>query len=359
MQKSILFVFELEAGMIIAEDVFSPTGQLLAPAHTRLDNTSIKKLRLYNITTVAVVDDNNEVRKIDGIEPTYCERVRQSADFQEFKAEYTQNLENFHDAINDIVKQNAPVDTDSLLKETSSLLEATSNSFYLFDMLHNMREFDDATFAHCLNVALIANMMGKWLKMPEEDIKVLTLCGLLHDIGKLTTPEHILMKPGKLTEGEYDIIKNHVKEGYQYLKKQDIDPRIKEACLFHHERCDGTGYPYGFTGKKIPAFAKIISIADVYDAMTAKRVYRGPICPFTVVKFLETEGYSKYDPHYLLPFLENVVATYINTTVRLNNGQIGDVVLLNKLSPSKPLLKCGHNFIDLYEHPELKIEAII
>lgn len=359
MRKSILFVFELEAGMIIAEDVFSPTGQLLAPAQTRLDNASIKKLRLYNITTVAVVDGDNEIRKIDGMEPTYCERIKQRPDFQAFKAEYTQNLEDFHDTINDIVKHNAPVDTDTLLEETSSLLEASPNSFHLFDMLHNMREFDDVTFAHCLNVALIANMMGKWFKMSEEDIEVLTLSGLLHDIGKLTTPEHILMKPGKLTDGEYDIIKNHVTEGYKYLKDQDLDPRIKEACLFHHERCDGSGYPYGFSGNKIPEFAKIIAIADVYDAMTAKRIYRGPICPFTVAKFLETEGYSKYDPHYMLPFLENVVSTYINTTVRLNNGQIGEVVLLNKLSPSKPLLKCGHDFIDLYEHPELKIEAII
>lgn len=358
MQKSILFVFELESGMITADDVFSPTGQLLIPQQTVLDEASIKKLKLYNVTTIAVVDNDN-IRHIVGIEPTYSERIKQSEDFQTFKTEYVENIEDFHGVINDIVKQNTPVNPQVLLAQTSTLLDSSASSFHLFDMLHNMREFDDSTYAHSLNVALIATVFGKWLKMSDEDINVLTLCGLLHDIGKLTTPEQILMKPGKLTDAEYSIMKNHVTEGYKYLKDQDIDPRIKEACLYHHERCDGTGYPMGLTCDKIPDFAKIISIADVYDAMTAKRVYREPLCPFVVVKFLEDESYSKYDPRFIIPFLENVVSTYINTTVRLDNGMVGEVVLLNKTALSKPLVKCGNEFIDLKNHPEIKIEAII
>lgn len=357
MQKSILFVFELEPGMITAGDVFSPTGQLLIPGQTRLDEISIKKLKLYNVTTIAVIDNN--IRNIPGIEPTYSERIKQTEEFQTFRSEYIDNINAFHDSINDIVRHNTPVNPQELLVQASSLLDSSATSFHLFDMLHNMREFDDSTYAHCLNVSLIATVFGKWLKMSEDDINVLTLCGLLHDIGKLTTPEQILNKPGKLTDAEFSIMKNHASDGYKYLKDQDIDPRIKEACLYHHERCDGTGYPYGLTGDKIPDFAKIISIADVYDAMTAKRVYRGPLCPFVVVKFLEDESYSKYDPRFILPFLENVASTYINTTVRLNDGRTGEVVLINKTALSRPLIKCGSGFIDLSEHPELKIEAII
>lgn len=359
MQKSILFVFELEPGMITADDVYSPTGQLLIPAQTMLDEASIKKIKLYNVITIAVIDNNNDIRHVTGIEPTYSEKIKQSKDFQVFKAEYLENINDFHNIINDVVTQNAPVNPEALLVQASSLLDSSNTSFHLFDMLHNMREFDDATFVHCLNVSLIANVFGKWLKMSEEDINVLTLAGLLHDIGKLTTPEKILNKPGKLTDDEFSIMKNHASEGYKYLKDQDIDPRIKEACLYHHERCDGTGYPFGLSGDKIPDFAKIISIADVYDAMTAKRVYREPLCPFAVVEFLEDESYSKYEPRYILTFLENVASTYINTTVRLNNGMVGDVVLLNKTVPSKPLIKCGSKFVDLKDHPELKIEAII
>ena len=222
-----------------------------------------------------------------------------------------------------------------------------------------MREFDDSTFAHCLNVALIARVLGQWLKMSSEDIDVLTLSGLLHDIGKLATPEPILTKPDKLTDDEYTIMKDHARCGYQYLKNQALDPRIKEACLFHHERCDGTGYPMGLSADKIPDFAKIISICDVYDAMTANRVYRKALCPFTVIKFLEEESFTKYDPRFSLVFLENVVSSYINTTVRLNNGMIGEVVLINRHSLSKPMLRCGNDYIDLSKTPDLKIEAII
>lgn len=358
MSKSILFTFELESGMVTAEDVFTTAGQLLVPENTMLDNSSINKLRLYSIATVAIIDEIPEQNE-PASNYTYFEKIKNTEEFQIFKSEYLENIAEFHDSINDIVTKNAPINPSELLAQTAGLLDSSSTSLHIFDMLHNMREFDDSTFTHCINVSLICRVFGKWLHMSENDIDVLTLSGLLHDIGKLTMPEQILTKPGKLTNDEYRIIKNHVKNGYDYLKKQQIDPRIKEACLFHHERTDGSGYPFGLSGKKIPDFAKIVSIADVYDAMTANRVYRGPLCPFTVIKFFEDEGYNKYDPRFLLIFLENVVSTYIHATVRLNNGKTGEVVLINKQALSKPMIRCGNEFIDLSKNPELQIEDII
>ena len=93
--------------------------------------------------------------------------------------------------------------------------------------------------------------------------------------------------------------------------------------------------------------------------MTARRVYRGPMCPFTVIKYIEDEGYNKYHPRFLLTFLENVVSSYIHTTVLLNNGLTGEVVLINRHALSRPMIQCGEEFIDLAKNPELKIEAII
>ena len=356
MNKSILFTFELEPGMITAEDVYTTAGQLLIPVNTLLDDSSIYKLKLYNVATVAVLDSMEEpVSEL----ATYSERIKSSEEFQAFKEEYLENIDEFQNTINDIVTKNAPLNPSELLEQTASLLDSSSTSIHIFDMLHNMREFDDSTFTHCLNVALICNVFGKWLNMSEDDIDTLTLSGLLHDIGKLTTPEEILTKPGKLTTAEYQIMKDHVKNGYAYLKNQEIDPRIEEACLFHHERCDGSGYPYGLTGNKIPEFARIVAIADVYDAMTAKRVYRGPMCPFTVIKFIEDEGYNKYDPRFLLTFLENVVSSYIHTTVRLSNGKTGEVVFINRQDFSRPMVQCQDEFIDLSKNPDIKIEAIL
>ena len=143
------------------------------------------------------------------------------------------------------------------------------------------------------------------------------------------------------------------------LKDKNIDNRIKEVCLFHHEKCDGSGYPFGLKSDKIPLMAKIVTVADVYDAMTAARVYRGSMCPFDVIKIMEDESFSKYDPNVLLPFINHVVSSYLHTNVRLSDGRIGEVVLINSNRLSRPSIMCSGEFIDLSKRPDLSINAIL
>ena len=115
----------------------------------------------------------------------------------------------------------------------------------------------------------------------------------------------------------------------------------------HHEKCDGSGYPIGLKGNQIDWCAQIVTIADIYEAMTAKRVYRGPISPFKVINMFEEDGLKKYNPKYLLTFLEHVVNSYMNCKVRLSNGEEGDIVFINKVRLSKPMVKTKNHFIDL------------
>jgi putative nucleotidyltransferase with HDIG domain len=222
-----------------------------------------------------------------------------------------------------------------------------------------MRQYDDLTYAHCLNVSLISNVLAGWLHMSEEEQKLATICGLFHDIGKLTIPDSITKKPDKLTDEEYKIMKNHTVSGFRLLQNQDVDDHIKNAALMHHEKCDGSGYPMGLKGDQIDKYAKIVAIADVYDAMTAARVYRGPLCPFTVIEIFEKEGLQCYETEYILCFLENVVQTFINNRVRLTNGLIGDIVYINKHHLSKPMVKCGAQFVDLAMEKDVSIEAFV
>ena len=151
----------------------------------------------------------------------------------------------------------------------------------------------------------------------------------------------------------------HTIKGYNIIKDKDIDSRIVNTILMHHERCDGSGYPNGLTGNQIDDFAKIVAIADVYDAMTSARIYRGPLCPFEVIELFETEGYQKYDAHYLLTFLDGIVQTYIHNEVRLSNGQKGKIVMLNKNALTKPVIQSGKSFIDLSKHKEISILEIL
>ena len=132
------------------------------------------------------------------------------------------------------------------------------------------------------------------------------------------------------------------------------------AALMHHERCDGKGYPLGLPAEKIDMYAKIVSIADVYDAMTAARVYRGPLCPFKVIEIFEHEGLQKYDTKFIMTFLENVVNTYISNTVRLSDGREGTVFFINKQKLSRPILKTQNGYIDLSKEPSnVSIETIL
>jgi len=201
--------------------------------------------------------------------------------------------------------------------------------------------------------------MGKWLGFSKEDTEVLTLAGLLHDTGKIMMPDNILKKPSRLSVTEYEIIKTHPFQGYNLLKGEDLDERIKNAALMHHERCDGSGYPSRLVSNEIDDFAKIVAIADVYDAMTSARIYRGPLCPFDVIHIFESEGLRKFEPRFLLPFLERIVNTYMNNDILLNNGETGTIIMINRLYLSKPVIKTATGFIDLSAEPDLYIMKIL
>ena len=198
-----------------------------------------------------------------------------------------------------------------------------------------------------------------WIISNGDDKKLITACGLFHDVGKLLIPDAILKKPGRLTKDEFDIIKTHPVKGYQLLQKNKLDPHIQYAALMHHEKCDGSGYPIGLKGNQIDWCAQIVTIADIYEAMTAKRVYRGPISPFKVINMFEEDGLKKYNPKYLLTFLEHVVNSYMNCKVRLSNGEEGDIVFINKVRLSKPMVKTKNNFIDLSKQTDINIDSIL
>ena len=364
MSDKTIFIFDAVEGDIVSEDIYTPDGHILVKKGTVLDYSIISNISGNHILEIKVYDreseqsfedseiENNENEK-------YFDKIRKSAQYKQFKKTYDENIIDIKDGLNEVVANNAPIDTDMLIEGTQQILSENKNSLQIFDMLHSMRQFDDLTYVHCVNVALIASIIGKWLGYGEDDIKVLIISGILHDIGKLMIPNEILTKPGKLSSDEFKIMKQHVNLGYEKLKNQNIDMRVKEACLLHHEKCDGTGYPFGLKSKDIPAVAKIIAVADVYDAMTAARVYRGALCPFEVIKIMYNDAFTKFDPAYILPFLKNVASSYIHNDVRLSDGRKVKVILINDNALHLPVVQCGDEFVDLSRSHGLSVSAII
>lgn len=356
-----LSILQLVPGMIVAQAVLSYDKQQVLPAGTVLTDKLITKLDLYGIITVYVQDTvpDSEHLAIAPRNPSYSQRIKSSESFQTFKAGYDLNVDSLRMVINNVIQQNAPLDVCTLLHDTLSFLSKNRGHLGIMDMLHNMREYDDSTFAHCLNVGLICNVFATWLKFDQTEVELTTACGLFHDVGKLLVPHSIITKPGKLSNEEYAEIQKHPLEGYQLLCANNTDIHVQNAALMHHERTDGSGYPMGLSGEQIDKYARIVAIADVYDAMTAARVYRGPQCPFRVIEIFESEGFRKYDVEYLLVFLENIVNSYIRNRCLLSDGTECDIIYINKRHLSKPIVQRGRQYINLAEHKDLSIVEML
>lgn len=348
-------------GMVVAKDVHNASNILVLGKNTVLSDDSITKLTFHSIYSVYIKDEVVEVPKPVTYERTYAtSKVKGSQEFKAFKKQYEHEVENLQVTFQDIISmQSQKIGISELCQKATNMLDDTKSGIHVFDILHNMRDYDDSTFNHSMNVALICNVFADWMHMSAMEKEIATVAGLLHDIGKLRIPDRIVKKPSRLTDEEYDVIKTHPMEGYNILFESRFISSVQNAALMHHERYDGSGYPLGLKGNQIDKFAKMVAIADVYDAMTAARVYRGALCPFKVIEMFEQEGLNMFDPEYILVFLENIVQTYIKNWVRLSNGREGEIVMLNKQKLSRPVILCGTEFINLADHPEITIEEIL
>lgn len=357
---------DLVPGMVTAEDVYNYNSQLIFPKGFLLTERAISKLVFYAVPAIRVEDEIIAVPEVkadlhvETAQPlSHSQMVHESPEFKEFKKKFDQEISDFKDHINQVVRRNAPLDADTMLDSALQLAELGKHSFGVLDLLNNMHDNDDETYTHCLNVALICNVMSDWLNMSEEEIRMATLCGLFHDIGKLEVPDIILHKKGKLTKEERKIVQTHSLSGYNLIKGLDIDTHVKNSALMHHERCDGSGYPFGLTGEKIDPYAKLVAIADVYDAMTSVRAYRKALSPFTTISIMEDEGLQKYETSYIMTFLKNVVNTYINNRVLLSDGEEGEVIFIHREHLARPTVKCGETFLDLSVRKDIEILSII
>lgn len=352
----------LEAGMVTADAIKTKNGQTIMEKGVTLDRQSILRLSFYNIDDVYVEgepDKDGETVSKPGFTPSYSQKVKSSQQFQTFQFDHSLVLSYIKSNFENYVFQKQPLDVHGLLKQTTELFDSCKTSLDLFDMLNNMRSYDDSTYAHSLNVALICRRLGKWLKVDAPSLDTLTLCGLLHDIGKLLIPGEILNKPGQYTDEEFELVKKHTRYGYDLLKDLPLDPHIKIAALLHHERCDGSGYPMALS-EDIDTYALVVAIADVYDAMTAARPHRPPLCPFQVISLFEKDGLQKYNPKFILTFLKHIAQTYQNNRIILNDGRSGTIVMLNQNSLSKPIIQFdGGECVDLSTRSDLSIQSVL
>lgn len=347
----------LTPGMITAAEIVSYDHVTIVPKGIILTENIISRLEGYSIYYAYIEDDfivdlstpmtGSAVLTQDT--STAAEAPAGNTQFHRFYQGFVRCAEHFEANLMKSLHRNEPFRANELLKETMALLHQDRQEISVFDMLLNMHNTEDSVCNHCIDVALICNILSRWLHFSETDQMMATACGLFHDVGKFMLPAGILRKPGKLTPDEFEIIKTHTTEGFHLLGRYSSIPEpVKNAALMHHEKCDGSGYPYGLKGDDIDRFSKIVTIADIFDAMTSERVYRAAMCPFSVIKYFEDDGIQKYEIKFILTFLENVSNAYLNHKVTLSNGMEGNVIFINPDNYSRPVVRTENNeIIDL------------
>lgn len=338
-------ITECQPGDILARDVTADKGIILIAKDTVINSNIIAKLTAMGIARVWIykISENNwfDISEYRNIEENYKNSIvlikkivnrLSTGEKMDFKLVST---------IADLVYANLD-ETDLIIK-----------------YLNQIRQADEYTHTHCINVSFYCMLIAKWLNFPKEKIKNAIFSGLLHDVGKLKIPSEILNKKGKLTEEEFEEIKKHPLYGYYIVNEiEDLDNEVKNVVLMHHERVDKSGYPLNAPGDLINLYTKITAIADVFDAMTSERVYKPSCTPFEAFKMFTTVGLSIFDNDILKVFINNISPYYVGSKVVLSNGEIGKISYIPPEDILNPVVSVPSGNIDFSREKELKIAKL-
>jgi putative nucleotidyltransferase with HDIG domain len=328
-------VSECKIGEILAEDIIVD-GIKFVSKNTLLNSFILNKLLDYCIFEIIIYLKDEDLKLSYSKEETY----------RNFKNKYELSLLDIKSIINKIVAGGS-LDHDTINHITDIIFDFSNYGSDVVKYLNSLKKMDEYTYTHCINVALYAMLIGRWMNLSDEMIKDLVQAGLLHDIGKLMVENKIITKPDRLTNSEFFEIKKHTIYGYDLINADNhININVKNAILMHHERLDGSGYPLGLKSKDIPLYTKIISVADVFDAMTSDRVYKKGTTPFKAFQMFMTEGVKIFDTSVLFILLENLSAYYIGMNAVLNSGEIGEIVYIPPKNILGPIIKVNDTFID-------------
>jgi putative nucleotidyltransferase with HDIG domain len=338
---------DLQQGMCVADDIYALNGILVAARNSFVDDRMIMLLKQYHISYVNVLRNDEEPGE-----------SRITA--EQFRASVNKIQDDIKNTFEKAISIDEEIDTEEISQQMNALMKEAGNSYDLLNMLLDMGKESDSTYQHAIQVSLLSSVLGGWLGFSEKDVTLLGVAGLFHDIGKCKIDPQILNKKESLSKSEQEAVRQHAIIGYKIVQNRNIDGRVKQAVLSHHERCDGSGYPLKIKGNAIGEFPRIVAIADVYSAMTEKRPYRKrSYSPFETVGYLEREGVGKFDAKYMMCFLSKVLNSYLHRRVLLSNGITGEIIFINKANVSKPLIKTSTGYLDMSLTPELTVEEVL
>lgn len=319
-------VDKLIPGMVLAQDVLiSRTGVTLLPANTVLTLEMIRRVTSFNINEVFIADpQKSEEEKVEEMLAPVMAQAHQNA------VDAVQNIVTNHEA--------QLFEEQVIVGLVGELLEQVEMDSSLLLNLTHLKTYDNYLFSHSVNVSILALLIGEQLNYSTEELNLLGVAALLHDIGMLKIPMTTWDKSGTLTPSEYQEVRKHPLYGEKFLAANNMSKEIKAVAAQHHERFDGSGYPKKLKGSEINYKARIVALADVYDACISERLYRKRIFPQEALKLIVADQ-KLYDPQLLKVFITTMAVYPIGSLVKLNTGEIGMVIKVKNNQPFRPVLR--------------------
>ncbi|CAM4262240.1 putative nucleotidyltransferase with HDIG domain [Paenibacillus endophyticus] len=345
-------VTELLDGDRLTNDTFNDYGLHVLSKGTVLNNQDISRLFQHRIDYVDIdlrASEASEGRTLEStVNPKWLPTVQPL---------YENAVKNFEGLF---TKASASGMIDDA--EVSSMFGPLLNNLQLerdvVSMLLLLNTKDDYTYQHSVQVGMLSYYLATWVGYTNEEAVKVGKAGFLHDIGKCRIEDQVLNKPGRLTEEEYEEVKRHTLYGHEIILQSFDEPFVAYGALQHHERNDGTGYPYGLSGDEIHPVSKIIAVVDIYSAMISQRVYQQKRDLLYVLRELYRLSFKELDPSTTHTFIRHMMPNFIGKRVELVSGESGIIVMTHPTEFFRPLIQIGDDFIDMAVEREYEIQQV-
>jgi HD-GYP domain-containing protein (c-di-GMP phosphodiesterase class II) len=351
----------LQPGAVLGKTIYANDGRPLLKRGAELSAKTIATLARLGYQYIYVVDQlTADIDMPDLID-------------EEFRNVATQSVREAFEAVvnagNDKFTRTG-INFQAISDVAGNLVEQILANSDLSIQIVDLKSYDQYTFQHSVNVAVLGVVLGKSLRMNFSDLKDLAIGCLLHDLGNVTIPEAILKKPTKLTDEEFKYVYEHPRSGFELLRHcEGISATSKIVALQHHERLNGTGYPKGLKGPDIHLNSQVCAIVDAYDALTADRNYRKRYLPHEAIEYLMASGDTHFSFHLVQAFTAQVAPYPPGTMVTLSSGDTAIVTQVDMAMSTRPKVRVladsagrqatNPEEVDLSKFPTVQINKVL
>lgn len=353
-------VTDLRDGDLLLSDTFNNFGLHVLSKGTTLRNKEISMLFQHQIDYVDI-----EMRSFD--KPTQSVAAGSTRTIETsvspkwmptVKPIYEDTIKGFKTLFEQAI--NEGVIEEQAVKETfQPLVDNFRMERDVVSMLLLLNTKDDYTYQHSVQVGMLSFYLASWLGYSQEESVEIGQAGFLHDIGKCRIDSSILNKPGRLTDEEFDEIKRHPQYGHDIIQKSMDNEIAAIVAAQHHERNDGSGYPYGLKDEEIHPIAKIVAVVDVYSAMISMRVYREKRDLLQVLREIYRMSFNELDAKTAHTFIKHMIPNFIGKRATLDNGKTGIIVMTHPTEFFRPLIQIDNEFVDLTLVRDVDVKEIV